>query len=168
METKLGEIDRARAIYSHASQMCDPRVTVEFWQVGKNQSRVLWVFFHHFFQVWKDFEVKHGNEDTLREMLRIKRSVQAVYNTQVRIDSDLSEQSNTVEFQVNMMASAMMADTTGGVGTVADLAPTMTMGLKVSWRHVFPHSLILCDFDFNNLFNRMTCGDWRPRDTRVM
>ena len=29
------------------------------------------------------------------------------------------------------MASAMMADTTGGVGTVADLAPTMTMGLKV-------------------------------------
>ena len=34
METKLGEIDRARAIYSHASQMCDPRVTVEFWQVS--------------------------------------------------------------------------------------------------------------------------------------
>ena len=34
-----------------------------------------------------------------------------------------------------MMASAMMADTTGGVGTVADLAPTMTMGLKDDmWR----------------------------------
>ena len=95
METKLGEIDRARAIYSHASQMCDPRVTVEFWQVGKNLSKsfVLWFSFHHFFQVWKDFEVKHGNEDTLREMLRIKRSVQAVYNTQVRIDSDLRKQS---------------------------------------------------------------------------
>ena len=42
----------------------------------------------YFFQVWKDFEVKHGNEDTLREMLRIKRSVQAVYNTQVCIVSD--------------------------------------------------------------------------------
>lgn len=27
METKLGEIDRARAIYAHCSQMCDPRVT---------------------------------------------------------------------------------------------------------------------------------------------
>merc|ERR1719357_681646 len=94
METKLGEIDRARAIYSHASQMCDPRVTAEFWQV------------------WKDFEVKHGNEDTLREMLRIKRSVQAVYNT-----------------QVNMMASAMMNES-GGLGTVADLAPSLTMGLK--------------------------------------
>merc|ERR1711936_152701 len=100
METKLGEIDRARAIYSHASQMCDPRVTAEFWQV------------------WKDFEVKHGNEDTLREMLRIKRSVQAVYNT-----------------QVNMMASAMMQEGQGGLGTVADLAPSLTMGLKDDmWR----------------------------------
>jgi len=100
METKLGEIDRARAIYSHASQMCDPRVTQDFWQI------------------WKEFEVKHGNEDTLREMLRIKRSVQAVYNT-----------------QVNMMASAMMNNDSGGLGTVADLAPSLTMGLKDDmWR----------------------------------
>merc|ERR1719322_897269 len=99
METKLGEIDRARAIYSHASQMCDPRVTQDFWQI------------------WKEFEVKHGNEDTLREMLRIKRSVQAVYNT-----------------QVNMMASAMMKET-GPIGTVSDLAPTLTLGLKDDmWR----------------------------------
>ena len=79
--------------------MCDPRVTQDFWQV------------------WKEFEVKHGNEDTLREMLRIKRSVQAVYNT-----------------QVNMMASAMMSES-GGLGTVADLAPSLTMGLKDDmWR----------------------------------
>ena len=37
----------------------------------------------HFWKAWHDFEVKHGNEDTFREMLRIKRSVQAQYNTQV-------------------------------------------------------------------------------------
>jgi pre-mRNA-splicing factor SYF1 len=65
LESKLGEIDRARAIYGHCSQMCDPRVAPDFWQQ------------------WKDFEVKHGNEDTVREMLRIKRSVQHTYNTQV-------------------------------------------------------------------------------------
>lgn len=29
METKLGEIDRARAIYAHCSQMCDPRVSFD-------------------------------------------------------------------------------------------------------------------------------------------
>ncbi|XP_013113149.1 pre-mRNA-splicing factor syf1 homolog [Stomoxys calcitrans] len=67
METKLGEVDRARAIYAHCSQVCDPRITADFWQT------------------WKEFEVRHGNEDTMREMLRIKRSVQATYNTQVNM-----------------------------------------------------------------------------------
>ncbi|XP_013420306.1 pre-mRNA-splicing factor SYF1 [Lingula anatina] len=69
LERKLGEIDRARAIYGHCSQMCDPRITAEFWQT------------------WKDFEIQHGNEDTVREMLRIKRSVQATFNTQVNFMS---------------------------------------------------------------------------------
>lgn len=63
LEVKLQDIDRARAIYSHCSQMCDPRVFNNFWNT------------------WKDFEIKHGNEDTIREMLRIKRSVQATFNT---------------------------------------------------------------------------------------
>jgi pre-mRNA-splicing factor SYF1 len=88
MERKLGEIDRARAvslsspspclslcdeldsaqIYTHAAQYCDPRTEPGFWQV------------------WYDFEKPvggHGNVDTFREMLRIKRSIQAQYNTQV-------------------------------------------------------------------------------------
>ncbi|XP_023241197.1 pre-mRNA-splicing factor SYF1-like [Centruroides sculpturatus] len=69
LERKLGEIDRARAIYAHCSQMCDPRTTSEFWQT------------------WKEFEIRHGNEDTMREMLRMKRSVQATYNTQVHFMS---------------------------------------------------------------------------------
>ena len=66
MERRLGEIDRARAIYGHASQFCDPRTTPTFWQK------------------WEAFEVQHGNEDTFKEMLRIKRSVQAQYNTDVK------------------------------------------------------------------------------------
>ncbi|KAG9257562.1 uncharacterized protein F5Z01DRAFT_671157 [Emericellopsis atlantica] len=65
MEKRLGEIDRARAIFGHASQFCDPRTSPEFWTK------------------WEQFEVQHGNEDTYKEMLRIKRSVQAQYNTDV-------------------------------------------------------------------------------------
>lgn len=61
MERRLGEIDRARAIYGHASQFCDPRTNAPFWSK------------------WESFEVQHGNEDTFKEMLRIKRSVQAQY-----------------------------------------------------------------------------------------
>ncbi|KAH8108139.1 protein prenylyltransferase [Cristinia sonorae] len=64
MERKLGEIDRARAIYAHASQFCDPRVNPKFWAE------------------WNSFEIETGSEDTFREMLRIKRSVQAQFNTE--------------------------------------------------------------------------------------
>lgn len=65
MERNLGEIDRARAIYAHCSEICDPRIHGSFWDI------------------WQEFEVKHGNEDTVREMLRVKRSVQAIYSTNV-------------------------------------------------------------------------------------
>ncbi|KAL7329289.1 pre-mRNA-splicing factor syf1 [Mucor circinelloides] len=61
LERKLGEIDRARAIYGFASQLFDPRTQPGFWKT------------------WHDFEVQHGNEDTFKEMLRIKRSVQATF-----------------------------------------------------------------------------------------
>ncbi|KAH9951292.1 protein prenylyltransferase [Amylocystis lapponica] len=64
MERKLGEIDRARTIYAHASQFCDPRVNPKFWAE------------------WNSFEIDTGSEDTFREMLRIKRSVQAQFNTE--------------------------------------------------------------------------------------
>ena len=64
LERKLGEIDRARSIYAHASQFCDPRVNPQFWSE------------------WNSFEIETGSEDTFREMLRIKRSVQAQFNTE--------------------------------------------------------------------------------------
>ena len=61
MERRLGEVDRARVIYAHTSQYADPRIDPRFWKK------------------WESFEVKHGNEDTFKDMLRIKRGVQALY-----------------------------------------------------------------------------------------
>ena len=58
---------RARAIYTHCSQFCDPRSDNAFWEL------------------WKSFEIRHGNEDTFREMLRIRWSVEQQYNTQVNL-----------------------------------------------------------------------------------
>ncbi|KAF2859859.1 protein prenylyltransferase [Piedraia hortae CBS 480.64] len=58
MERRLGEVDRARGIYRHAAQMVDPRADEGgFWNR------------------WEEFEVRHGNEDTYRDMLRVKRAV---------------------------------------------------------------------------------------------
>ncbi|PIM99315.1 mRNA splicing factor [Handroanthus impetiginosus] len=62
LEKSLGEIDRSRALYKHASQFADPRSDLDFWNK------------------WHEFEVQHGNEDTFREMLRVKRSVSASYS----------------------------------------------------------------------------------------
>jgi len=61
LERGLGEIDRARALYGHASQLANPAKEPGFWED------------------WNSFEVKHGNEDTFREMLRVKRSVAAAF-----------------------------------------------------------------------------------------
>jgi pre-mRNA-splicing factor SYF1 len=66
VEEKLGEIDRARALLGFSSQFNDLRTAPEFWAK------------------WDKFEVKYGSEDTYKEMLRIKRSVQAQFNTDLR------------------------------------------------------------------------------------
>ncbi|XP_058749791.1 uncharacterized protein LOC131622765 [Vicia villosa] len=61
LEKSLGETERARGIYVFASKYADPRSDPDFWNK------------------WHEFEVQGGNEDTFREMLRIKRSVSASY-----------------------------------------------------------------------------------------
>ncbi|CDJ65681.1 XPA-binding protein, putative [Eimeria necatrix] len=62
VEKSLGEIDRARAIFQHAAHLCDPSRDQEFWDA------------------WRELEVAYGNEDTFKDMLRIKRSVIAQYS----------------------------------------------------------------------------------------
>ena len=62
LERKLGEIDRARGLFVHGSQFANPAVDSAYWEE------------------WNAFEVRHGNEDTFREMLRIKRSVTAAFS----------------------------------------------------------------------------------------
>ncbi len=62
-EGALSEIDRARAIFVHGSQFADPRRHEGYWAQ------------------WHAFEEAHGNENTFREMLRIKRSVEMSFST---------------------------------------------------------------------------------------
>ncbi|CAD5235659.1 unnamed protein product [Bursaphelenchus xylophilus] len=94
VERNLGEIDRARAIYAHCAEICDPRVHGQFWET------------------WKEFEVAHGNEDTLREMLRVKRSVQASYN-----------------INVNYMSAQMLATIGGKAEKAGELSAADSMAV---------------------------------------
>lgn len=100
LETKLGEIDRARGIYSYASQFCDPRVHVSFWKE------------------WNGFEIEHGTEDTFREMLRIKRSVQALFNTDLSYLSAVQQQSQ-VKSSEGTVGGFVAAKTEQGKGKQA-------------------------------------------------
>lgn len=65
LERLLGEIDRARAIFTHGAQFANPTTEPVYWQK------------------WRTFEVDHGNEDTFREMLRVKRTIQAQFTSQM-------------------------------------------------------------------------------------
>ncbi|KNC48691.1 uncharacterized protein AMSG_00468 [Thecamonas trahens ATCC 50062] len=68
LELAMGDLVRARALYAHASQFCPPDRDKAFWAE------------------WEKFESNHGNEDTFREMLRIKRSVRAQYHSIISDD----------------------------------------------------------------------------------
>eukprot|EP00397_Hematodinium_sp_SG-2012_P009482 GEMP01009569.1.p1 GENE.GEMP01009569.1~~GEMP01009569.1.p1 ORF type:complete len:869 (+),score=177.26 GEMP01009569.1:122-2728(+) len=87
MEAALGEVDRARAIFQHCSQFCDPNKEKDFWPK------------------WRVFEVQHGNEDTFRDMLRIKRSVDAQY-AQVHFNTENITQAKIAREQMDPMAQA--------------------------------------------------------------
>ena len=107
LERNLGEIDRARAIYAHASQFCDPRVRPEFWSQ------------------WNSFEIETGSEDTFREMLRIKRSVQAQFNTEASyLAAQMAAKQSGAETEaeaapVDAMAAAERQAVGGGGGAPA-------------------------------------------------
>ncbi len=71
LEKRLGEVDRARAIYRHCANFCDPRSAQSFWAI------------------WHNFEVSFGNEETFREMLRMKRAVQIKFDMRTPVlDAD--------------------------------------------------------------------------------
>ncbi|KAF0903171.1 hypothetical protein E2562_025753 [Oryza meyeriana var. granulata] len=73
LEIGLGEVHRARALYVYASGFTDPTAHPYFWRR------------------WNDFEVRHGDECTFREMLRVKRTVAAA-NAGAGAVSQLAEQ----------------------------------------------------------------------------
>ncbi|KAK1596247.1 pre-mRNA-splicing factor SYF1 [Colletotrichum navitas] len=137
MEKRLGEIDRARAIYGHASQFCDPRTSPEFWAK------------------WESFEVQHGNEDTFKEMLRIKRSVQAQYNTDVNFIASQAlarsqrrpEESGDPEVADAMAALERQAKAPVGFVAASDAAKTTSTTETLPAAATNPDAIDIDDLD---------------------
>lgn len=62
LEASLGEVERARSIYAYGSRLADSRTCGSYWEA------------------WETFERAHGSQDTFRELLRVKRAVQAQFS----------------------------------------------------------------------------------------
>jgi pre-mRNA-splicing factor SYF1 len=95
METSLQEMDRARAILTYGAQMADPRRNDLYWKT------------------WNAFEVAHGNEETFREMLRVKRSVEASFSTVNYNAAEMNATSGKVDTLTNEEAMRMIAEREG-------------------------------------------------------
>lgn len=91
MEASLNEIDRARTAFTYGAQLADPRTNPEYW--GE----------------WHEFEVSYGNEETFREMLRVKRGVQAAFSTVNYSIADLETTSKVEAPLSHEEAIAMLA-----------------------------------------------------------
>jgi pre-mRNA-splicing factor SYF1 len=95
METSMQEISRARAVLTYGAQMADPRRNEEYWRQ------------------WNEFEIANGNEETFREMLRIKRSVEASFSTVNYNAAEMSQTSSKVDTLSNEEAMRMIAEREG-------------------------------------------------------
>ena len=116
METNLQQYDRARAILAYGAQTADPRRLPEYWKA------------------WNEFEIAHGNEETFREMLRIKRSVEAAFST---VNYNATAMNDKVETLTNEEAMTMIASQEGvdvdqqrRQTTVAGFVPSSASGSK--------------------------------------
>ena len=97
-----------RAIFTFASHLADPRKAPHFWKA------------------WEEFEGRHGNQVTWREMMRINRSVAASFSdvhyntTQVEGAVPLSDAADPMEALEAAAPPPVAGFVSGGVhgGTV--------------------------------------------------
>ena len=92
MEVNLQQIERARGILTFGAQMADPRRMPEYWKE------------------WNEFEISNGNEETFREMLRVKRSVEAAFSS---VNYNAAGMTERVTNLTNEEAMNMIADREG-------------------------------------------------------
>lgn len=101
-ERRLGEIDRARAIYQYGSQFADPkRYGGSYWQA------------------WRDFEAAHGSEESFKDLLRVQKSVALAFGQTSYLAEDLLAASKTSAAPTNSFAAAQKVASSSAVAASA-------------------------------------------------
>jgi len=96
VERKLGEVERARNVYTHLSQFCNPLGLHQGEGATSNWSQVFW-------SVWEKFEIQHGDEDSYTDYARVKRSVELRYGSVVGTIQMLQDPAKNDEAEKDMM-----------------------------------------------------------------
>ncbi|KAJ1721029.1 pre-mRNA-splicing factor syf1 [Coemansia erecta] len=89
-ERRMGEVDRARALFAYAAQLATDDASAAVWPA------------------WHAFEVQHGSEDSFKEMLRVKRLVRARYaaDATVLAAADMRAKEKTAAINTKKKAAA--------------------------------------------------------------
>lgn len=61
-EQRLGQLERGRKLLAHGSQYANPKK------------------FEYFWDFWKNYEISHGNEETYKNMKRVRRAVEIAFS----------------------------------------------------------------------------------------
>ena len=70
IEIKLNEFERARKIFEHLSQFCNPEI--------EENVKTFW-------EIWRNFEINYGNVDTYAEMEKIRKKVKTKFSMNITI-----------------------------------------------------------------------------------
>lgn len=110
LERKLGDLDRARAIYLYGSQYADPTHNAKYWSA------------------YKVFELAHGNDNTYRDMLKARRSVklhfaQSSLHTNALVEKALEKQKLEAQRETDAKQSAIKLDAVPEKRSVDKIAP---------------------------------------------
>lgn len=113
VETKLGELERAHRIFAHAAHFCNPDKNPLFWEK------------------WQTWIVTYGNEESFKDMLRVKRAVIAkseVATSGLEKLLDPSQSNASESADMNTASGATMAGQKRRLAPVEELRENSNTG----------------------------------------
>jgi pre-mRNA-splicing factor SYF1 len=100
-EQRLGQLERGRKLLAHGSQYANPKK------------------FEYFWDFWKNYEISHGNEETYKNMKRVRRAVEIAFS---------DKHFNTLDVGTELMEDEPTNPNTVEVSS----APKLVVGIDLS------------------------------------
>ena len=115
VESQIGEIERGRRLFHHAAQFANPK---------NSDLAYMW-------DKWRDFELEHGNEETYKDMKRVRRSVDVLFSDKHFNTLDAGSGDVTSEISTGGIDLSKLMQSANEYGSSAEFIPSnQFMGSK--------------------------------------